>query len=104
MDLDQIDPNTGMSYQNSVMKYGSENGIRTFKTAFLELYGDKVEAMREEAAKSQAASEWSKRQAQGFIGKTPTPTQGPTKAQNVRNRSWGSLTEEALKDVQAGKY
>jgi hypothetical protein len=104
MDLKQIDPETGMSFEASVLKYGSENGIKTFKTAFLELYGDKVEALRDEASKKQAAEEFAKRQQQGFIGRTSTPTQAPSKAQNVGRRSWGSLQDEALNDLKAGKY
>lgn len=107
MDLDQIDPESGMSYKLSAMKYGSENGIQgknAFKIAFQALYGDRVEGLMQEAAKKQAAEEFAKRQKEGFIGRTSTPTQAPSKAQNVRNRSWGSLSDEALRDVQAGKY
>lgn len=107
MDLDKIDPETGMSYKMSVLKYGSENGIQgknAFKIAFQALYGDKIEGLMQEAAKKQAADDFAKRQKEGFIGRTSTPTQAPSKAQNVRNRSWGSLSDEALRDIQSGKY
>ncbi len=100
MDLSQIDPATGMSMEYSALKYGSENGIKSFKTAFLELYGDKAESLIQESAKKSAAEEFAKRQKDGFIGRTPTPQTGqPQKPQNVRSRSWASLQEEAARDV-----
>jgi len=99
MDLSQIDPATGMSYRDSAMKYGAENGMKQFKTAFYELYGDKIEGLREEAIKKQVAEDHAKRTKEGFIGRTPTPANGqPAKAQNVAKRSWSSLAEEALAD------
>lgn len=103
MDLTQIDQETGLTYESSVLKYGSENGIKSFKTAFLELYGEKIEGMREEALKKQAADDVAKRAKEGFIGRSPTP-QGTAPKLDYRKMSHAQLAQEAHKAYSEGKY
>lgn len=101
MDLSQIDPETGLSYERSVLKHGYENGIKSFKAAFLDRYGDKLEAMREEALKKQAVEETAKRAREGFIGRSPTPQ---AKQQlDYRNMSYSQLASKAHEIYGSGK-
>lgn len=103
MDLSQIDPETGLTYEQSALKYGMENGIKSFKTSFLERYGDKIEGMREEALKKQAADGVAKRAKEGFIGRSSTPMSQAPKL-DYRNMSHTQLAQEAHKAYSEGKY
>ena len=103
IDLSSFDE-TGMSLEDRVVDYAKRNGIKTFPDAFHAMYGPKLVAMQEEALKKQWTTEQAKLKKEGFIGRTPTPTQTAAPAKNVRNRSYSSLAEEALGDLAAGKY
>ncbi len=103
VDLSSMDESTGLSMESTVVDYAYNNGIKSFKTAFLEVYGDKIEARREESLKAQWVKEQATRTKQGFIGRTPTPTQGK-RAEISGNRSFDDGAEEAKAALKAGHY
>lgn len=104
MDFASVDPSTGLSVESTVIDYAVKNGIKSFKTAFLEVYGDRLESKREEALKSQWAKEQATKAKQGFIGRTPTPTQGRKVVENPGSRSWDDIGDEAKAAYKAGHY
>jgi len=101
MDIKAIDNSSGMSIEETALQYGAENGI-PFRSAFFELYGDKLDSLREEAIKKQVANDFAKKQKEGFIGISPTPNSAHRSSQ--RPRTWGDATEQAIADVKSGKY
>jgi hypothetical protein len=104
MDLAQVDPETGESYEYEVLKYAAEKGIRNdFRAALEARYGDKLEALREEAFKKRFVEDQAKRAKEGFIGRSPTPQTAAPKV-DPRRMSWGNAAEYAQKLVSEGKY
>jgi hypothetical protein len=101
MDLKAIDKSSGLSLEETALQFGTDNGI-PFRSAFLELYGDKIDALREEAIKKQVANDFAKKQKEGFIGVSPTPNSAQRSLQ--RPRTWGDATEQAIADLKSGKY
>jgi hypothetical protein len=100
MDIKAIDASSGQTLEETALQYGSEHGI-PFRSAFLELYGDKLDALREESIKKQVANDFAKKQKEGFIGISPTSQQARPSA---KPRNWGDATEQAIADLKSGKY
>jgi hypothetical protein len=104
VDLNAIDKSSGLTMESTVIDYAVKHGIKSFKTAFLEVYGDTLESKREEALKTQWAKEQAQRQKQGFIGRTPTPQLGPKVLQNPSSKSWDDVGTEAIAAYKSGQY
>lgn len=90
---------TGMSLEYNVLKHANDNGIKSFRTAFLDFYHDNLMKMAESKAKETLAKDSQQIKKLGIqVHKEPNGTQ-PKKATNVRNSSYEDLTREALEEL-----
>lgn len=89
----------GQSVEMQVLLHAKQTGIKSYRAAYLDLFHDRLLGAAESKGKEALLKEQEKRREKGFIGRTPTPTQGITQAQNVRSRSWGDLEREALEEL-----
>lgn len=89
----------GRSREMRVLKHASENGFKTFKSAFFDLYHDDLEKRAEERGKGSVANEKAKQAKTGLLGKVQAPTPSLTKAANTKNKSYNDLTREALEEL-----
>ena len=98
MDLSKADEN-GATMEFSVLKHAQEIGTNSFKTAFLDLYHDKIMLHKEEALKEQFAKDNQAKFKQGVVGQTTAPRTGVQNAGNVRGKSYNDLLAEALDEL-----
>jgi len=89
----------GRSREMRVLKHASENGFKTFKSAFFDLYHDDLEKRAEERGKGSVQNDRLRQAKTGLLGKTQAPTQGLSKASNTKNKSYNDLTREALEEL-----
>lgn len=92
----------GKSLEYKVLEYANANGIKKFEPAFLAFYHKELVAREKEGAKQALVKNRVNQAKQGIIGKSSTPTKGV--AEYSRNKSYQQLAEEALAELQAGKY
>lgn len=89
----------GKSLYYKVLKHGTENGIKSFKTAFTDFYHDELEKRAESRGKEAVVKDTQKKTKLGLLGETQAPKKGITSAQNIKNRSYDDLTREALEEL-----
>ena len=89
----------GRSRELKVLKHASENGFKTFKSAFFDLYHDDLEKRAEERGRGAVSNDKLKQAKTGLLGKTQAPTQGLQRAKNIKNQSYNDLTREALDEL-----
>lgn len=103
IDFDRTDPETGMSLEYQVLKFGSEHGIRSYEQAFKAFYHDKL-VERQVALKEKEKIELEKqKRSQGIISESSSPHVNG-KPVNLRNKNWEQVTDMALADLEAGKF
>lgn len=98
LDFDQADE-SGKSLEYRVLEHAKENGIKSFKLAFLDLYHDKVLQTREEKAKEAAIKAQQNQRKQGILGQSSQPTKGIRPAGNSKSKSYDDLAREALDEL-----
>jgi len=90
---------TGMSLEYNVLKHANDNGIKSFRTAFLDFYHDNLMKMAESKAKETFAKDSQQIKKLG-ISFNKEPNGKPfQQAKNVRNSSYEDLTREALEEL-----
>jgi hypothetical protein len=95
---DSVDEH-GRSMEVRVVKHAAENGFKSFRAAFLDLYHDDLEKRAEERGKGTVVNERLKQAKTGLLGKTAAPTQGLKKAADIKQKSYNDLTAEALEEL-----
>ena len=98
IDFSATDVN-GKSLEYKVLEHAKLNGIKQFTTAFRDFYHDQLIAQAREEGKSSLVQTTQQQRREGFIGTTPTPTQGISQAQDLRNKSYDDLAREALAEL-----
>lgn len=94
----------GRSLEWRVLKHAGENGINSFRAAFLDLHQPQLALRIKDQTKREIQEEQKKLRENGFIGRQPTSVSKSTVAQNVGSRTWEDLAAEAVADLSAGKY
>lgn len=100
IDFDAPDEN-GKSLEHRTLEYAIQNGIRNFKTAFRDYYHDELVKIGAEQAKEKVAKTKFNMQKDGVIGVTERPTK--RMSEDVKNKTWNQLAEEAISEMQAGR-
>lgn len=99
-DLDWQTPDQdGKSLEFKVLEHGTKNGIKSFKTAFLDFYHPELEKRWESRGREAVAKDTQKRTRLGLLGETSAPKKGISSAENVKNRSYDDLAKEALEEL-----
>ena len=88
----------GKSLEYKVTEFGVNKGIKSFEDAFKLFYHDNLMQMAQTNAKETFGKELQQRNKDGFTGKTSTPTKGLTQAQDIKNKSYDDLLQEALQE------
>lgn len=101
IDFDSPDEN-GHSLEYRVLDYAIKNGIRNFKTAFRDYYHDELVKMGAEQAKEKVAKDKFNTAKDGVIGMTDRPTR--RMSEDVKNKSYNQLAEEAIAEISAGRF
>lgn len=93
---------SGKSKEMQVLDHAAKNGIKSFKTAFLDLFHDDLIKRTEENGKLSAQKEMQAKRKAGLLGTSPTPVKGITESRNVKNKSYNDLMDEALVEYGLG--
>lgn len=89
----------GKSLYYKVLEHGTQNGISSFKTAFMDFYHDELEKRAESRGREAVAKDTQKKTKLGLLGETQAPKKGLSSVQNVKNRSYDDLMQEALAEL-----
>lgn len=98
IDLNAVDE-SGKTLEQRILDHAMENGINTFRAAFRDYLHDqlvttaKADSLQQEAKERQTATK------QGLLGKTQTPRKQVERVQNVRGKSYDSITQEVLAEL-----
>lgn len=95
----EVPGSDGKSLMFKVLEHGTQNGIKSFKTAFLDFYHDELAKRWESRGREAVTKETQKRTKLGLLGETQAPKKGISSAQNIKNRSYDDLTREALEEL-----
>lgn len=99
-DLDfDLSDESGKSLEYRVLEHAAQNGIASFKTAFHDFYHDHLIKMREDKAKEGVVREQQRQRKAGIIGVSDVPTKGLNQAQNLKNKSYDQLIQEARQEL-----
>lgn len=69
---------SGQSLEARVLNHALQNGIPTFKSAFLDYYHENLEKLAESRGKESAMNDIKKRKQLGLLGESSTPTRAKT--------------------------
>jgi hypothetical protein len=100
LDWDKVDAH-GLTLESRVLQHAHQAGIGSFKAAFLDLNSDHLIAH----AKAQALEEYQKTHAEKNklgISQSKQSMKIISPAENVRNKSWSALEQEALDAIMNG--
>ena len=97
VDFSVTDKN-GDTFETQVLKHAYAKGFGSFRTAFLDLHGDKLFEIARANGSSKEAATKATQQKQGFLGKTTVPQKSAAPL-NVSKMSWEQLHEQAKKSV-----
>lgn len=100
LDWSSVDAD-GKTLDTRVIEHASNNGINSFKAAFLELNHDHLMQLAESRARESSTKERQLQSKLGLLGRTPTPRKGLTVAENVKSKSYNDLTQEALAELNS---
>jgi hypothetical protein len=92
IDLDAVDPETGRSLSYRIMKHATDNGLKSFTTAFKDYLHEKLLEDAKASALSQQAKEAEEKAKKGMLGKTQAPTKG---LQKSRGGPWNTPDTDA---------
>ena len=90
---------SGMSLEYNVLKHANDNGIKSFRTAFLDFYHDNLMKMAESKAKETFAKDSQQIKKLGISFNNEPSGKKTTQAKSVRNSSYEDLTREALEEL-----
>lgn len=99
--LEEVD-DTGKSLENRVLDFAIENNIADFRNAFRLFNHERLMKLAEERGMQQLVKDRQKQTKLGLLGQSPTPTRGIQKATNIREKSYDSLLDEALEELNNG--
>jgi hypothetical protein len=89
----------GQSLELAVIKHANERGIPSFSAAFYDYYQPHLEKLYEGRGRSAVEKDVQTRTKQGFLGTSQDPKVGVQKPVNLRSKSYGDLTQEALREL-----
>lgn len=98
IDFDTPDED-GKSLEMKILKHAMDNNISSFKTAFRDFYHDHLIGKAKEEGKELVSKEIQKRTKLGILGETSKPTKGLKYAENVKDKSYSQLIEEAKSEM-----
>jgi hypothetical protein len=104
IDLSAVDPTSGQTLESQVISHGIQQGLRSFKTAFLDYLGPRLIADAEARGKEAAVKTTQLNAKKGLLGQTPTPTKGIQRLENSRAKSWDAVLEEAKAELGIPAY
>lgn len=103
-DWDTLDE-TGYSLEQRILKYASENKIPTFRAAFRDMMFDDVVKQQGFSAAEQSKKQVQKETKAGIVGKSSQPASKRMEVpQNISQRSYNDLAEEAKKELRATRH
>ena len=88
----------GKSLHERVLEHGALTGIKTYDSAFRDLYHDNLLKRAEMKAKDSMAAELQKRNKLGLLGETATPNKA-SNVPNVKYKNYDEASEAALKSL-----
>lgn len=100
IDFDTPDDD-GKSLEMKVLQHAVDNGIGSFKTAFRDYYHDHLINKAKEDGKVAVAKQVQKQTKLGILGETSRPTKGLKPAENIKNKTYSQLAQEALDELNA---
>lgn len=74
IDLTSVDPESGMTLEQRVLKHAQDNGIRSFKTAYRDYLHDRLIEDARATGRQAIAKDKEKQIKQGILGTTQVPT------------------------------
>ncbi len=98
LDLNAVQPD-GQSLMYHVLNYANTKGIRSFTDAFIAFNHKNLVSRAAEKAKESIGKDIQKKTKLGLLGVSSTPTKGVTRAQNVKDKSYEALLQEALEEA-----
>lgn len=95
VDFDTPDEN-GQSLEVKVLNHAQENGIKNFRTAFLDYYHDDLTKLHEEKGQEAAMKNLQSKSRLGLL-KQSTPKSTPQRS--IRETSYNDLVDQALNEI-----
>ncbi len=90
---------TGLTLEMRVLNHAQENGINSFRAAFRDFNHEKLVAIAASKAREDATKKRQMDAKNGLLGVSSTPMKGVQSAQNVKNKSYNDLVNEAKAEL-----
>jgi len=99
LDWSDFDEN-GKNLETKVLEHANNNGINSFKAAFLDLNYDKLMERTKIQAKEEATGELKKQKQLGLLGEVPTTVAKILNPpENIKNQSYDSILKETMEEL-----
>jgi len=89
----------GCTLEYKILKYGAENGIKSFKTAFHDYMAEELAKRAESRGREAVVKERQENARKGLLGRTQAPTKGIKPTENYRNKTYSDIERDALKEL-----
>ncbi len=91
----------GKKLETKILEHANKNGINSFKAAFRDLCHDQLVEAEKLKAKEEFIGQMRQQKKMGILGETPTTVKNAlSSSSNIKNKSYDSLFEEALSELQ----
>ncbi len=87
----------GKTLEYKVLEHAKQNGIKSFKTAFLDLNHSKIISMKEDEIKERLALDKQSKSKLGILGISQAPT--TRKSDNIKGKSYDDITKDVLAEL-----
>jgi hypothetical protein len=107
IDFDTPDEN-GKSLEMKVLDHAQSMGLDGskpghFRSAFRDFYHDQLISRAKDEGKETVSKTIQKQTKLGLLGETSKPTRGLKVAENVKNKSYEALLQEAIEESRSGR-
>ncbi len=89
----------GKSLEMKVLEHAMQNDMKSFRVAFRDFYHDQLVGKAKEEGKEIVSKTIQQKSKLGILGETSKPTQGLKMAENVRNKTYEQLAQEAIAEL-----
>lgn len=87
----------GKTLEYKVLEHARQNGIKSFKTAFLDLNHSKIISMKEDEIKEKLALDKQSKSKLGILGISQAPT--TRKSDSVKGKNYDQITREIIEEM-----
>lgn len=98
LDWTGIDEN-GLTLEMRVLQHAQSNNIPSFRAAFRDYYHDHLVTLAQSSRLENGVRNAQQARKEGLLGTTPTPKKTLTRAENVKNKSYGDLLAEGKAEL-----